>query len=71
MDKTNKNITLVEVTRELLTNRPITKTYNVIAEDTGLTFGWIQSFQLAVNEDYSSNRVQTLYEYLSGKKLFN
>lgn len=56
-------------TLELLHNRPRTMTYEYIAEQTGLTFWWIQYFAKQKDKDPGVNKVETLYVFLSGREL--
>lgn len=66
-----KNIhTLAERTRAMLANRPVYLGYKEIAEKTGLTYGWVQSFAKGQGQDYGVNKVQKLYEFLANKRLF-
>ena len=46
-----------------------TRTLEVISDASGLPFYWLKSFKGAPNANASASRVQTLYEFLSGKKL--
>ena len=66
----NKIPTLSERARALLYNRPVHIGYKNIADETGLTYGWIQSFAKGEGKDYGANRVQKLYEFLTNKPLF-
>jgi hypothetical protein len=63
------NRRLVERTRQLLRERPRTKTYRSIADDTGLNVEFLRTLANERTEDASSSRVLTLYEYLSGRTL--
>jgi hypothetical protein len=40
-----------------------------LAQQAGLPFYWLKSFKSGTIKDPSVNRVQQLYEYLTGKKL--
>ena len=40
-----------------------------ISIETGITFFWLQRFSAHMMKNPSVNRVEYLYEYLSGKKL--
>lgn len=40
-----------------------------IHKDTGLPYYWLQDFKSQRTDGSDVNRVQALYEYLSGKKL--
>lgn len=60
---------LYERTIYLLRNRPITKTLKIISVETNLPEGWLLSI---LNKPYimpAVDRVEILYEYLSGKQL--
>jgi hypothetical protein len=70
VDITNISI-LAERTRALLANRPVHLGYKEIAEKTGLTYGWVQSFAKGHGQDYGVNKVQKLYEFLANKPLFS
>lgn len=61
--------TLRDETRRLLRDRPRRLSLRVIAQDTGLNLRWLQDFSTGVSDHPSVVYVQTLYEYLSGKKL--
>jgi hypothetical protein len=58
---------LHEITRQLLQECPQT-TYNV-AVATRLSYSWLVAFASDRMAHPSVNRVQVLYEYLSGKPL--
>jgi hypothetical protein len=60
---------LIDVTRELLRNRPRNLLYDDIAKDTGLHPGWINSFAKRAPADAHSRKVQILYEYLAKCRL--
>lgn len=62
--------TLAERTRELLKTRPRTVTYEKIAADTGLKRRWLNDFAGDTHGTWCVGRVETLYNYLSGKPLF-
>ena len=69
----NKGENMISIRLEafkLLSQRSVSVKIKMIAEKTGLPVDWLKSF--AVNGstmDSSSDRVQALYEYLSGKSL--
>ncbi len=44
-------------------------TLSLIAQETGLTEGWLSMFRRGVIPNPSVNHIQTLYEYLSKTKL--
>ena len=55
---------------ELLKTRPANMKLSDIAEGSGLPLTWVKSFHLKGGEKNSSaDKIQTLYEYLSGKQL--
>lgn len=57
-------------TQHLLRSRPRTLTYDKIAVDTGIDIHWIKSFGTRAGpRDSLCDRVQTLWEYLTGRKL--
>lgn len=63
---------LITHTRNLLQQRPRNVTYDKIAQDTGLSVRWLT--QLATYKadcvtDFGTLKVETLYTYLSGKRL--
>jgi len=61
---------LQKTTFELLRNRPASMKLSDVAEATGLPLTWIKSFNLQGDrKGSSSDKVQTLYEHLSGKSL--
>ena len=63
----DKPRTLHKLTLELYKNRPRTTTIPDIAKKTKLPIRWLTDFQHAKRP--SVNRVQILYEYLTGDKL--
>lgn len=62
-----KSKTLMEKTLQLLkeTNTPI----ETITQDTKLTFYWLTRFRRNEFKDPGVNKVELLYEYLTGKNL--
>jgi hypothetical protein len=60
-------VTLMQRTQQLL--RDTDKTYNMILIDLGIPQNWLSLFANDRLPDPSVNRVQKLYEYLSGKTL--
>ena len=62
-----KTKTLMEKTSELLNNTqiPIEK----ISSETTLTFYWLTRFRRNEFKDPGVNKVEILYEYLTGKNL--
>lgn len=56
-------------TLELLKARARTVTLKSISEETGLEEFWLSKFQNETINDPSVNRIETLYEHLSGKSL--
>lgn len=66
--------TLCEKTLTLLENRPKGMTLLQIANDTGLTLYWLQSFLKNAKDsskdfDPGVNKIVTLYNHLNDKKL--
>jgi hypothetical protein len=57
---------LRDATLELLTNRSVKLTLARINADTGLPETWLSMFGQGRIDDPSVNKVETLYEYLSG-----
>jgi hypothetical protein len=60
---------LRDVTLQLLNSRRRTLTLTKIAEETGLGVGFISTFSTGKTPNPGVCSVETLYEYLSGKKL--
>jgi hypothetical protein len=60
---------LLSKTRELLANT--SETYLDIYSATGLTPTWLSLVANDKLKDPSVNKIQKLYEHLSGKELFN
>lgn len=58
---------LLARTRELLADKSTTDMYR-ISLDTGLSFGWISQVRYK-NSNPSVDKVEKLYEYLSGHQL--
>jgi len=58
---------LLRVTRDLFARR--TESIPYIAVKAGVPFYWLMKFADGTTKDPSVNRVQRLYEYLSGHKL--
>ena len=58
---------LMKVTRDLLQRDK--RTQQEIHQGTGIPFHWIQQFSFGKFKNPSVNRVQNLYEFLSGKPL--
>lgn len=57
-------------TYKLLKNRNIQITLEKISNDTSLSVSWLEMFSRNGGiKDPSVNKVQTLYEYLTGSKL--
>lgn len=66
--QTTETIDLVEITRNLLKNRPRWMSYTRIEKDTGLKAAWLNSFANYPHEP-SATKLIKLYEYLSGNKI--
>lgn len=62
-----KRGTLFQETLDLLREDP--RTMSEIAEQTGFNYDWLLKFYYSRIPDPSVNRVQELYEKLSGKKI--
>jgi len=58
---------LLERTTTLL--RSSDKTVTVICRDTGISRRWINYLKAGEYKDPGVNKIETLYNYLSGKKL--
>jgi len=56
-------------TREALAARPRILTYEVIAEECGVSARWIQQFAAGSIEDPGVSKVEALYTFLMGKSL--
>lgn len=67
---------LYEKTLYLVQNRPVTMTYAKLADlcagsaDGGVTIGWLRQFATGRASCPHVDRVQSVYEILSGSKLF-
>lgn len=57
----------MQETLRLLKER--TNTLDCIHKETGLPFYWLRKFAYGEIKDPSVNRVEKLYEYLSGRRL--
>lgn len=60
-------ITLTDKMRELVDTSP--KTLRQIAKDAGVPFFWLRGVVYDSRRNQSVNRIQKVYENLSGKKL--
>lgn len=60
---------LRDATLEAVRNRPVHLTLKKISDETGLPVGWLKVFSQDKVPDPSANRVETLYEYLTGERL--
>lgn len=60
--------TLMTATKQLIKNRGEV-TLLKIYDDLGIPPGWVQKLMDGTFRNPSVNRIQALYEYLSGKKL--
>jgi len=54
---------------DLLSKRPRSMTYRDIAEATELPEPWLKTFAAGKISDPSVNRIETLYNYLTGTPL--
>jgi hypothetical protein len=61
--------TLLLRTLELLENRPEIANLAVISQDTGLPRDWLAAIIAKPETSPSVDRIEQLYEYLSGNKL--
>lgn len=64
-----QELSLMAATRQLLKDRSEETTFLRIYKDLGIPPGWTQKFIAGGIPNPSVNRVQALYEHLSGKKL--
>jgi hypothetical protein len=60
---------LTEATREMLCNRPRELTYEQLSAELGISIDWLTKFACKHIKKGSADRVQVLYERLSGRKL--
>jgi hypothetical protein len=58
----------IEITRELLKNRPTWMSHTKICKETGLTQAWLTSFASKRVNDPGASKVQKLYDYLISTK---
>lgn len=56
-------------TLELLRNRPRSQTLAVVSQDTGLPKEWLIAIISRPETSPGVDRIEVLYEYLSGKQL--
>lgn len=61
--------TLRDRTLSLLQDRPARVSLKLISEETGLPESWLSMFGQGNIDDPSVNRIETLYEYLSGQAI--
>lgn len=61
--------TLRDETLRLLADRPARITFKRISKDTGLPESWLSMFGNGSINDPSVNRIETLYEYLTGRSI--
>lgn len=62
-------MTLQEKTHKLLKERDKSITLMDIANNTGLSYHWVNSFSSGKNKDYAANSIQAVYEFLTDSKL--
>lgn len=67
--KFNIGPSLLEETLKLLSNRSSVLTLPAISAETKIPLAWLKLFAANGIKDPSVNRVQALYEYLTGRKL--
>jgi hypothetical protein len=60
---------LLKRTRDMLRDRPRHVTLRKISDDTGLSYPFLAHMSVNAMDDPGVNKIQTLYEYLSGRKL--
>jgi hypothetical protein len=63
------SVDIVTYTQYLLVNRPRYMTYKVITDHTMLHQRWLEQFAIGRIKEPSAQRIQMLYEYLTGKPL--
>lgn len=56
---------LMRTTRELLRGRDLL----IVYKETGISYHWLRKFHDGKFHDPSVNRIQSLYEHLSGKEI--
>jgi hypothetical protein len=66
---TDTRACLVEVTLELVRNRPVWMTYYKLGELTGVSSRWLVDFATGRIKEPSCQRVQRIYECLADKAL--
>lgn len=64
-----KQSKFVAHTKKLLSERPRSVRYEDIERATGIPRGWLKSLARGSTKDPSCARIETLYEFLSGKPL--
>lgn len=64
-----ENTRLRDTVLSLVQNRPVHQTLKQISADTGLQLGWLKLFAQNKISNPSCNRVEKLYEYMTGKPL--
>lgn len=69
MPELKQATSLYDRTLHLIKTRPANLTFDEIARDTDIKASWLRCFARGKIGDPSVNRIQTLYEYLSNKKL--
>ena len=69
VSRNNLTSTLCEHTLELLKTRSVLLTYKKIERDTKISEGWLRIFIRGKILNPGVRQIQTLYEYLSKKKL--
>lgn len=60
---------LLTRTAELIQDRPRTMTYRMLAEACGVTDRWLESIVAGTCKFPDVNKVEVVYEYLSGRTL--
>jgi hypothetical protein len=69
MLETTCSTRLRDKTLSLVQNRPVHLTLKQISAATTLPVGWLKMFAQGQIKEPSCNRIETLYEFLSGEQL--
>jgi hypothetical protein len=68
-ENTMSSVCIVERSQELVRNRPRPITFRVIEEGTGISPRWLTDFTNGRITEPSAQRIQKLYEFLTGQPL--
>jgi transcriptional regulator with XRE-family HTH domain len=60
---------LTKKTLELYRQRPRSMTKDRLAEELGISPSWVDQWSRGIIKNPSADRIQAIYEFLSGKKL--